>query len=169
MPAGRSRERLPRKWVGSPGRVVNNEDGRVPAWHRDHACRCGRGGQHGAAIVYLSSHRRRDDIRADTSVIRRYGFPPGPVHERHEGEDYGPFVARLGLDVQVEDGIVSPRTHLLRERRRLDRDHICQVSLQCSRGVGPQSRTVMIGDMSKQEPTTFASEGRFPVAGSPTM
>jgi hypothetical protein len=41
-------------------------------------------------------NRRRDDIRADTSVIRRYGFPPGPVHERHEGEDYGPFVARRG-------------------------------------------------------------------------
>ena len=27
-----------------PGRVENDEDGRVPAWHRDHACRCGRSG-----------------------------------------------------------------------------------------------------------------------------
>jgi hypothetical protein len=84
-----------------------------------------------AAIVYLSSHQRRDDIRADTSVIRGYGFQRVPVYGRHEGEDYGPYVARLGLDVLVEDDIVSPRTHLLRERRRLGRDDVCQVSLQC--------------------------------------
>jgi hypothetical protein len=63
--------------------------------------------RHGAAIVYLSSHRRRDGIRADTTVIRRYGFPPGPVHGRQEGEDYGPLVTRLGLDVLVEDDCES--------------------------------------------------------------
>ena len=63
--------------------------------------------RHGATIVYLSSHRRRDGIRADKSVIRRYGFPPGPVHGRQEGEGYGPIVARLGLDVLVEDDCES--------------------------------------------------------------
>ena len=63
--------------------------------------------QHGATIVYLSSHRRRDDISADESVIRRHGFPPGPVHAREEGEDYGALVARLGLDALVEDDCES--------------------------------------------------------------
>jgi hypothetical protein len=57
-----------------------------------------------------------------------------------------PYAARL-IDVFAEPGrpqrhgpvgnIVRPRTHPLRERRRLGRDDVCQVSLQCSRGVGP--------------------------------
>lgn len=63
--------------------------------------------RHGAALVYLSSHRRPDDIRADESVIRRYGFPAGPVYGRHEGEDCGQLVERLGLDVLVEDDCAS--------------------------------------------------------------
>ena len=63
--------------------------------------------RHGAILIYLSSHRRPDDIRADESVIRRHGFPAGPVHGRREGEDYGPLVERLGLDVLVEDDCES--------------------------------------------------------------
>ena len=61
----------------------------------------------GATLAYLSSHRRPDDIRADESVIRRHGFPSGPVHGRREGEDYGALVERLGLDVLVEDDCES--------------------------------------------------------------
>jgi len=61
----------------------------------------------GAILIYLSSHRRQNDIRADESVIRRHRFPPGPVHGRQEGEDYGPLVDRLGLDVLVEDDCES--------------------------------------------------------------
>jgi hypothetical protein len=78
-------------YVPTPGTA-----GKLAAWQR-----------HGAAIVYLSSHRRPDDIRTDESVIRRYGFPAGPVHGRHEGEGYGPMVERLGLDVLVEDDCES--------------------------------------------------------------
>ena len=63
--------------------------------------------RHGTTIVYLSSHRCRDGIRADESVIRRHGFPPGPVHGRHEGENYGSLVARLGLDALIEDDCES--------------------------------------------------------------
>lgn len=63
--------------------------------------------RHGATIVYLSSHRHPDGIRADESVIRRYGFPAGPVHGRGQGEDYGPLAEQLGLDVLVEDDCES--------------------------------------------------------------
>jgi hypothetical protein len=63
--------------------------------------------RHGAILIYLSSHRRPDDIRADDSVIRRHLFPPGPVHRRQEGEDYGRLLDRLGLDVLVEDDCES--------------------------------------------------------------
>ena len=69
---------------------------KLAAWHR-----------HGAILIYLSSHRRPDDLRADESVLRRHGFPPGPVHGRQQGEDYGPLVERLGLDVLVEDDCES--------------------------------------------------------------
>jgi hypothetical protein len=63
--------------------------------------------RNGATLVYLSSHRREDDVRTDESVIRRHGFPVGPVHGRQAGEDYGSLVARLGLDVLVEDDCES--------------------------------------------------------------
>jgi hypothetical protein len=78
-------------YVPTPGTAQ-----KLAAWQR-----------HGATIVYLSSHRHRDDIRADESVIGRYRFPAGPVHGREEGEDYGSLVERLGLDVLVEDDCQS--------------------------------------------------------------
>ena len=78
-------------YVPTPGTA-----GKLAAWQR-----------HGASIAYLSSHRRQADIRADESVIRRRGFPAGPVYGRQRGEDYGPLVERLGLDVLVEDDCES--------------------------------------------------------------
>ncbi len=78
-------------YVPTPGTAE-----KLAAWER-----------HGAILIYLSSHRRQDDIRADESVIRRHGFPAVPVHGRQEGEDYGPLVDRLGLDVLVEDDCES--------------------------------------------------------------
>jgi hypothetical protein len=61
----------------------------------------------GAKLVYLSSHRREDDVQTDESVIARHGFPAGPVHGRLAGEDYGSLVERLELDVLVEDDCES--------------------------------------------------------------
>lgn len=78
-------------YIPTPGAVA-----KLTAWQR-----------HGATLAYLSSHRRREDIRADEAVIRRHGFPEGPVHARAEGENYGALVARLGLDVLVEDDCES--------------------------------------------------------------
>jgi hypothetical protein len=63
--------------------------------------------RHGATLVYLSSHRRPEDIRADEAVIHRHGFPNGPVHGREHAEDYGALVERLGLDLLVEDDCES--------------------------------------------------------------
>ena len=59
--------------------------------------------RHGATLIYLSPHRRPEDIRADESVSHRYQLPAGPVHGRQKGEDYGPLAERLGLDVLAED------------------------------------------------------------------
>jgi hypothetical protein len=78
-------------YVPTPGTA-----GKLAAWQR-----------HGASIAYLSSHRRQDDIRADEAVMRRHGFPAGPVYGRQQGEDYGTLVERLGLDVLVEDDCES--------------------------------------------------------------
>jgi hypothetical protein len=78
-------------YVPTPGTAA-----RLAAWQR-----------HGAILVYLSSHRHPDDIRTDAAVIRRHGFPAGPVHGRQPGEDYGPLAERLGLDVLVEDDCES--------------------------------------------------------------
>jgi hypothetical protein len=78
-------------YVPTPGSVE-----KLVAWQR-----CG------ATIVYLSSHRRHDSVRADESVLGRYGFPVGAVYWRREGEEYGSLVERLGLDVLVEDDCES--------------------------------------------------------------
>ena len=36
----------------------------------------------GAEVVYLSSHRKVEDLRKDEEVLRRYGFPEGSVLHR---------------------------------------------------------------------------------------
>jgi hypothetical protein len=78
-------------YVPTPGTAE-----KLAAWQRN-----------GATLAYLSSHRRADDLSADESVIRRHGFPPGPVHGRQQDEDYGSLVARLRLDVLIEDDCES--------------------------------------------------------------
>jgi hypothetical protein len=61
----------------------------------------------GATIAYFSSHNRDEDIGADQAVLRRHGFPDGPVHARASGESYGEAVERLRPDVVVEDDCES--------------------------------------------------------------
>ena len=78
-------------YIPTPGTAV-----KLAAWQ-----------QQGASLIYLSSHRRPEDLRADEAVIRRHGFPEGPVHGRAEAEDYGALVERLGLDALVEDDCES--------------------------------------------------------------
>jgi len=78
-------------YIPTPGTAA-----KLAAWQR-----------HGATLIYLSSHRARDDIRIDESVVSRYEFPAGPVHGRGDGEDYGTLIQRLGLDVLIEDDCES--------------------------------------------------------------
>ncbi len=61
----------------------------------------------GAEIVYLSSHRRPNDIAMDESVLQRFGFPPGRIVARANGEDYGDVATRVDPDVIVEDDCES--------------------------------------------------------------
>jgi hypothetical protein len=43
--------------------------------------------EQGAEIAYLSSHRNPEDVAKDALVLRRHGFPPGPVLARAPGRD----------------------------------------------------------------------------------
>lgn len=61
----------------------------------------------GAEITYLSAHRTRRNVEADESVLRRHGFPPGPVFAREPGESYADVVGRATPDLIVEDDCES--------------------------------------------------------------
>lgn len=61
----------------------------------------------GANIIYLSSHRNPHDVEKDEAVLRRYGFPPGDVLFRREGEEYQGVVENGLPDVLVEDDCES--------------------------------------------------------------
>ena len=47
---------------------VGNAVAKVREWER-----------RGAEIVYLSSHRRPENVAKDAAVLERFGFPAGPV------------------------------------------------------------------------------------------
>lgn len=61
----------------------------------------------GAEILYLSSHREPGLVDQDRSVLKRYGFPEGPVYYRQEGESYADVAAKYLPDVLVEDDCES--------------------------------------------------------------
>ena len=61
----------------------------------------------GAEVVYLSSHRRAEDVRKDEAVLRRYGFPEGPVLQRGSDDSYADVAERALPDVLVEDDCES--------------------------------------------------------------
>jgi hypothetical protein len=61
----------------------------------------------GAEVVYLSSHRRPEDVAADEAVLRRHGFPSAPVEYRAPGESYADVASRVSPAVIVEDNCES--------------------------------------------------------------
>ncbi len=61
----------------------------------------------GADILYLSSHQDTKDVAKDEVVLKRYGFPPGPVYYRQNGESYAVIAQRLVPDVLIEDDCES--------------------------------------------------------------
>src|SRR5262245_42913518 len=52
----------------------------------DAARKLGAWSAQGAEIVYVSSHKRPEDVAADRSVLDAYQFPPGLVTFRAPGE-----------------------------------------------------------------------------------
>jgi len=61
----------------------------------------------GAEIVYLSSHKKDEDVEKDKIVLRYYGFPDGQVFFRHRGERYNEIAERFLPDILIEDDCES--------------------------------------------------------------
>lgn len=58
-------------------------------------------------IVYLSSHKKAEDVEKDKAVLQRYGFPAGQVFYRHPGEQYCDAAERALPDILIEDDCES--------------------------------------------------------------
>jgi hypothetical protein len=63
--------------------------------------------QGGAQIVYLSSHRDAGEVALDRTLLRKHGFPEGPVYFRRGGEGYHEVAERVLPDILVEDDCES--------------------------------------------------------------
>lgn len=63
--------------------------------------------ERGAEIVYLSSHKRGEDVEKDRAVLRSYHFPTGEVFFRQQGESYSDVAERILPDVLIEDDCES--------------------------------------------------------------
>lgn len=61
----------------------------------------------GAEIVYLSSHRRSEQVEQDRLVLVRHGFPRGEVVSRCDEETYADVATRMAPDVLIEDDCES--------------------------------------------------------------
>ena len=59
--------------------------------------------QQGAEIVYLSSHKRVEDVEVDKTVLRNYAFPNGQVFFRLGGEQYNDVAERVLPNILIED------------------------------------------------------------------
>jgi cobyric acid synthase len=68
--------------------------------------------QQGAEIVYLSSHRKPENVAMDASVLERFGFPAGEVLCRQEGQSYAAVARRVMPDVIIEDDCESIGGHV---------------------------------------------------------
>ena len=61
----------------------------------------------GAEILYLSSHKKVENVEKDKAVLQTYGFPSGPVFFRQARESYGQVAERALPDILVEDDCES--------------------------------------------------------------
>lgn len=63
--------------------------------------------QSGVEILYLSSHRKAENVARDASVLQRCGFPSGEILFRQPGESYVDVARRARPDVLIEDDCES--------------------------------------------------------------
>jgi hypothetical protein len=57
----------------------------------------------GAELIYLSSHKRQDEVDKDRAILSAYGFPAGQVVFRQPGEGYQDVAERVLPDILIED------------------------------------------------------------------
>lgn len=75
---------------------VGNVVGKLRAWSAQ-----------GAELVYLSSHKKVENVEKDMAVLKAYQFPDGPVVFRQPDEGYQDVVRRVLPDVLIEDDCES--------------------------------------------------------------
>jgi hypothetical protein len=75
---------------------VGNAAAKLHAWQKQ-----------GAEIVYLSSQESAVEVENDKSVLRKFGFPPGEVLFRQDGETYADIAEKVAPDVLIEDDCES--------------------------------------------------------------
>ena len=63
--------------------------------------------QQGAEILYLSSHRKPEDVARDAYVLERFGFPAGEMLFRRDSESSADVARRAMPDVIIEDDCES--------------------------------------------------------------
>jgi hypothetical protein len=61
----------------------------------------------GAQIIYMSSHRKPSAVELDQAVLKRHGFPEGPVFHRGPTGTYTEVVSEILPDVLIEDDCES--------------------------------------------------------------
>ena len=75
---------------------IDNVVRKLHAWH-----------QQGADIVYLSSHKRIEDVETDSAVLQSYHFPSGQVYYCQQDEGYGDVAEKVRPDILIEDDCES--------------------------------------------------------------
>jgi hypothetical protein len=65
----------------------------------------------GAEILYLSSHKRVEDVEKDKIVLRKHGFPDGRIFFRHRDERYSDVAESVLPDILIEDDCESIGGH----------------------------------------------------------
>jgi hypothetical protein len=63
--------------------------------------------EQGAEIVYLSSHKKAEDVEKDKQVLVAHGFPSGQIFFRLHGEGYHDVAERVLPDILIEDDCES--------------------------------------------------------------
>lgn len=61
----------------------------------------------GAEIIYLSSHKKPEDVEIDKAVLQNHDFPIGQVFFRHSGEQYHEIAESVLPDILIEDDCES--------------------------------------------------------------
>lgn len=61
----------------------------------------------GVDILYLSFHRNRKGIKADKSVLKKFGFPNGRIIYRKKNLEYNDLIEKIKPEILIEDDCES--------------------------------------------------------------